>query len=80
MLDKRTSRDLATNLQRELKERGWNQSDLARECEIAPARINEILGGKKDPRLGTLTKIARGLGIPVAYLLYPSETALAGAE
>jgi len=60
---------LADNLQRELKNRRWSQSELARQCGWPPARINEILRGKFDPRLGTLEKIAEVLEIAVAALL-----------
>ena len=59
------------NVLREMEARGWNRSKLARECEWPPARITEILGKKRDLRLGTMEKIADAFGLTVASLLIP---------
>lgn len=60
---------LAENLRRELRNRQWSQSELARQCGWPPARINEIMRGKLDPRLGTVEKVAEALEVAVAALL-----------
>lgn len=59
------------NVLRELETRGWNRSKLAEKCKWPPARITEILGGKRDFRLGTMEKIANAFGLTVASLLIP---------
>ncbi len=59
------------NVLREMDARGWNRSKLAEECKWPPARITEILGKKRDLRLGTMEKIADAFGLTVASLLIP---------
>ena len=60
---------LAANVRREMKARGWTQTELAKRCGWPPARITEVLQGKFDPRLGTVEKIAAAFGIPAPVLL-----------
>ncbi len=73
MLSKRTARNLAGNIRRELGRMKFSQSELGRRCGLPPARINEILAGKFDPRLGTIERIAAGLEVPLSSLVTPLE-------
>ena len=59
------------NVLRELTIRQWNRSDLARKCNWPPARISEILGKKRDIRLGTMERVADAFGLTTASLLIP---------
>lgn len=57
--------DFPNWLQDELNERGWSQSDLARESGIMPASISRILQGTRNPGPEACTAIANALGFPV---------------
>jgi transcriptional regulator with XRE-family HTH domain len=55
-----------------------NQQELANRSKLTPAEVNRIERGKVHPRIDYLAAIARGLRIPVDYLLdddlgYPYE-------
>ena len=51
------------------KKRGWSQSDLARVARIPQPTICRLeTGNIKQPRMATLIRIARGLGISIDYL------------
>jgi len=74
-----TASVLAANLRRELDARSMTQRDLAREINVADARISEIFAGG-NPRLSTMEKIADALDMSVAALLsapVPREKLLA---
>lgn len=62
---------LADNIRHQLKVKGWSQAELARRCGWPPARINEILAGKGDPRLGTIEKVALAFGLTAREMLLP---------
>ena len=51
-----------------MKARGWNKTRLAKESGLPPPRISEILGGRFDPRVGTMKKLARAFNEPLASL------------
>lgn len=71
MASKRIMRTLADNIRHQLKAKDWSQSELARRCGWPPARINEILAGKADPRLGTIEKVAAAFGLTTREMLLP---------
>ena len=59
---------------RELRsECGVSQDDLARRTGILPAICDRPLGARqaREPRLGTILRIARGLGVRPGELLDP---------
>jgi transcriptional regulator with XRE-family HTH domain len=57
---------------RELRsECGVSQDDLARRTGIHPTAIGRLEHGKREPRLGTILRIARGLGVRPGELLDP---------
>ncbi|APW16427.1 helix-turn-helix transcriptional regulator [Salmonella enterica] len=51
-------------------ERGMSQSELAAASEVAPAQISRYESGKNIPRANVLSKIAKALNVPYAYLAY----------
>lgn len=52
-------------LLKEMGNRGWSQSDLARSASLNRAVINKLLNGPTTPRPATLEAIARALKLPV---------------
>lgn len=63
---------LAGNVRRELDARGWSQAELAKRCGWAPPRVNEVLTGRFDPRLGTIEKLAAAFSVPPSSLITPA--------
>jgi transcriptional regulator with XRE-family HTH domain len=59
-MDKRDR--FATNLRRARKEAGVSQEDLAERCEIHRTEVSLLERGGREPRLGTLVKLATALG------------------
>lgn len=51
------------NLQRELHDRGWSQSDLARRMGVAPQYVQKYLRGITSPGLDVIEKFATALGL-----------------
>ena len=52
----------------ELAQRGMSQSDLARACNITPARISHIVLGEHSVGTKSLTNIAQALKLPVDFV------------
>lgn len=65
---------LASNVYRLRKHRGLTQEQLAKAVGVRQPRIAEVERGDANPRLDTLAKLARALGVPVAALLDPDHT------
>ncbi|HEY5941762.1 MAG TPA: helix-turn-helix transcriptional regulator [Solirubrobacterales bacterium] len=59
-MDKRDR--FATNLRRARKAAGVSQEDLAERCEIHRTEVSLLERGGREPRLGTLVKLAVALG------------------
>jgi transcriptional regulator with XRE-family HTH domain len=51
------------------KRRGWNQTKLAKEAHVSPGYIARLETLRHDPKLSTLVKLAKALGVPVTELL-----------
>ena len=51
--------------------RGWSQSELARQAKLSsPAHVSLLeSGGRREPTVSTLKRLAKALGVPVAELL-----------
>ncbi len=49
--------------------RALSQEALAERCQLHPTEISRVERGVRDPRLATMVRIARALGVPVAELL-----------
>jgi len=52
-------------LLKEMGQRGWSQSDLARSAELNRAVINKLLNGQSTPSPSTLGSIARAFKMPI---------------
>ena len=52
----------------ELDQRDMSQSDLARACNITPARISHIVSGERSVGTKSLTNIAQALKLPVDFI------------
>jgi transcriptional regulator with XRE-family HTH domain len=51
------------------KQRDWTQPVLAKRSGLSPGYIARLETGRHDPKLSTLVKLAKALGVPVADLL-----------
>jgi putative transcriptional regulator len=51
------------------KQKGWSQSELARQCEKDRQAIERIENGKTVPNTFTLYEIAKALNVNVCQLL-----------
>lgn len=63
----------ASNVRRMIAQLGLTHDEVAHRAGMKPPRISEILRGDKDPRLGTVDRIARALGVPMLTLLHPVD-------
>ena len=60
---------------------GGNEAEAARAASVPQQTLNRILTGKvKDPSASTLQKLARGFGVPTAWLLGEGPSHLGNAE
>jgi transcriptional regulator with XRE-family HTH domain len=49
--------------------RGLSQEALAKKARITREYVNKLEAGRYDPTVGTLTRLAKALGVPVGELL-----------
>ena len=65
--------DFRTQLGRNLRGRrddaGMTQLDLKLETGVSASEISRIENGRRDPGVGTLLRLAKGLGVSPADLL-----------
>jgi transcriptional regulator with XRE-family HTH domain len=59
----------AENLRRLRLAAGLTQEQLSEATQLDPAEISRLERGAREPRLLTLVRVARGLGVPLAELL-----------
>ena len=59
----------AANLRQERKRSGLSQEALGDRCDLHRTEIGLLERGGRDPRLSTITRVAKGLGISVQDLL-----------
>lgn len=64
---------LSKNLKKLRHENNWTQETAAELCDISPRFWGKIERCKANPTLGTLEKIASGLGVSVEELLKDVE-------
>lgn len=50
-------------------EKGMSQGDICRKLGVDRSYISNVEGGKKNPTLSTITKLAKALGVSVGDLL-----------
>ena len=59
----------AANVRAQRQLRGLSQDRLARACRLHRTEISLLERGAREPRLGTIVRIARALDVPPAELL-----------
>lgn len=59
----------AANLRRERLRLKLSQEALGHSCDLNMSEISRLERSKRDPRLATIVKLAKALGIPPAKLL-----------
>ncbi|HEY6437136.1 MAG TPA: helix-turn-helix transcriptional regulator [Ignavibacteriaceae bacterium] len=57
------------------QQKGFNQKDFARECDITPTYLSQIETNQKEPNLSKLHAIASTLNLPLPILFFLSLTA-----
>ena len=70
----KSARIVAENLRLQLRERKMSQRDLAALIGRPQPRVAELLKPEKDPRLGTLERVAAALHLPLAALVTPPSS------
>ena len=60
---------LAVKIKQLRKKRGMTQEALARTAGVSLPYIGRLETGRHDPRLSTLRKLAKALGVPLTALL-----------
>ncbi len=64
-----TTMIVARNIESLMAERQTDPAKLARDARLGPTGIYDILNGKsRSPKIDTIAKIARALGVPVSKL------------
>jgi transcriptional regulator with XRE-family HTH domain len=59
----------ARNLRKHRESAGLSQERLAFKCRLHRTEISLLERGIREPRLSTIVRLARGLGIPATDLL-----------
>jgi len=59
----------AANLRKERKRLKLSQEALGECCDLNMSEISRLERSRRDPRLATIIKLAKALGIPPARLL-----------
>lgn len=60
---------MGTSVKRLREAKGLSQAVVAARANIAREYLNRLEAGRHDPTVGTLTRIAKALGVPVTRLL-----------
>ena len=63
------AQQFAANLRRARDEAGLSQEELSERSGLHSTEISRLERGVREPRLGTIVRIARGLGLQPADLL-----------
>jgi transcriptional regulator with XRE-family HTH domain len=53
----------AANLRRQRLAKGLSQEQLAEKTGVHPSEVSRLERAARDPRLSTIVKVARGLGV-----------------
>jgi len=60
---------LSDRLKKTMKERGYNQKELAERTGLTEAAVSKYLSGYRMPHLEILVLLAKSLGVTTDYLL-----------
>ena len=66
---RKESSQLGKNIKRIRTAKGITQGDIVRALGIGRGFISNIENGKANPTLGTISKIAKALGVPIEDLI-----------
>ena len=61
--------DIGARLFELREERGWSQTETARKAGVSQTTIVHVETGQVRPRMATLRRLAKGLGITVEELI-----------
>jgi transcriptional regulator with XRE-family HTH domain len=64
-----TPKQMGRRLQVLRKQKGWSRRLLADKAGVSREYVRKLEAGLQDPTVGTLQRLARGLGVPVTELL-----------
>ena len=59
----------AANLRRLRTAKGLSQEELAGRAGLHASEVSRLERGVREPRLGTIARLARGLGVPADKLV-----------
>jgi transcriptional regulator with XRE-family HTH domain len=59
----------AANLRRQRLAKGLSQEQLAEKTGVHPSEVSRLERAARDPRLSTIVKVARGLGVSAERLV-----------
>ncbi len=59
----------AANLRRQRLAKGLSQEQLAEKTGLHPSEVSRLERAVREPRLGTIARLARGLGVPAEKLV-----------
>ena len=59
----------AANLRRLRAAKGLSQEELAGRAGLHASEVSRLERGVREPRLGTIARLARGLGVPAEKLV-----------
>lgn len=57
------------NVRRQRRRAGLSQEALGHACDLHPTEISRLERAAREPRLGTIVKLSRALGITPSQLL-----------
>ncbi len=60
---------LGRNLKKIRTRKSISQGDIARALKVARSFVSDIENGKRNPTLGTITKLAKAVGVASSDLL-----------
>jgi transcriptional regulator with XRE-family HTH domain len=69
LLGMEAQKRLGQNIRELRKERKMSQTELAQRAGVALMTISRLERGEHDPHVRTLSRIARGLGVPLLELM-----------
>ena len=64
-----TLRKIGAKIRKLRVTKGLSQGQVAERAKISREHVNRLEAGRYDPSVGTLTRIAKALGVPVTELL-----------
>lgn len=67
--DDEARRNIAANIRRLLKQRGWSQGELARRSKESAMNVSRIINGVNLPNAALLARIGEALEVSADYLI-----------